>query len=148
MPGAHPSFFPPTGERHVRLYRPPDHEAQHRSDHPRHGNRDGTDGHYSGQEAGSFDSPPSDRVDAGSLSGGAAGQAGTGPDAGQDAVNLPPDAGHRATIDQRTGAVHGNGAGAGGKQAGEDFDNDTGGANAPRSPCPTRRVRGRDGGAV
>ena len=32
--------------------------------------------------------------------------------------------GHRASIDRKTGEVHGSGAGAGGGNPGEDYDND------------------------
>lgn len=38
--------------------------------------------------------------------------------------DLPPDNGRRASVDPVTGEVHGSGAGAGGGQPGEDFDND------------------------
>ncbi len=36
--------------------------------------------------------------------------------------DLPPDNGARASLDERTGAVHGAGIGAGGGQEGEDMD--------------------------
>jgi hypothetical protein len=39
-----------------------------------------------------------------------------------DGRDLPPDAGHRAHVDPATGEVHGSGAGTGGGNAGEDFD--------------------------
>lgn len=42
---------------------------------------------------------------------------------------IPPDAGARGWIDQRTGEVHGSGVGAGGGQSGEDFDSDIAGSN-------------------
>ena len=35
---------------------------------------------------------------------------------------IPPDNGHRASVDAGTGEVHGSGAGAGGGNPGEDFD--------------------------
>ncbi|MFZ3482496.1 hypothetical protein [Sphingomonas sp. 3-13AW] len=41
-----------------------------------------------------------------------------------DAVDIPPENGRRAWIDQKTGQVHGSGAGAGGGNPGEDFDSD------------------------
>lgn len=40
---------------------------------------------------------------------------------------LPPDNGRRASFDPATGEVHGSGAGAGGGNPGEDFDDDAGG---------------------
>lgn len=40
----------------------------------------------------------------------------------EDGRDLPADAGHRASVDARTGEVHGSGAGAGGGNPGEDFD--------------------------
>ncbi|MBM7406298.1 MULTISPECIES: hypothetical protein [Sphingomonas] len=48
---------------------------------------------------------------------------------GQD---LPPDNGSRAWINQKTGEVHGSGAGAGGGNPGEDYDSDRqGGSGYP-----------------
>ena len=41
-----------------------------------------------------------------------------------DGRDVPPDSGRRASIDEATGEVHGSGAGAGGGQPGEDFDQD------------------------
>lgn len=38
--------------------------------------------------------------------------------------NIPPENGRRAFFDPETGAVHGSGAGAGGGNPGEDFDDD------------------------
>jgi len=38
--------------------------------------------------------------------------------------DIPPDNGTRASYDPQTGAVHGSGAGAGGGNPGEDFDDD------------------------
>lgn len=43
---------------------------------------------------------------------------------GTDHPDLGPDNGRRASIDPRTGEVHGAGVGAGGGQPGEDFDSD------------------------
>ena len=37
---------------------------------------------------------------------------------------MPPDNGRRAFFDQKTGTVHGSGAGAGGGNPGEDFASD------------------------
>lgn len=39
-----------------------------------------------------------------------------------DGRDLPPDTGHRASVDPRTGEVRGSGAGAGGGNPGEDLD--------------------------
>lgn len=38
--------------------------------------------------------------------------------------DLPPENGKRARVDPATGEVHGAGSGAGGGNAGEDFDSD------------------------
>lgn len=42
-------------------------------------------------------------------------------------ANIPPDNGTRGSFDPRTGEVRGSGAGAGGGNAGEDFDTATSG---------------------
>ncbi len=42
-----------------------------------------------------------------------------------DTRDIPPENGKRASIDRRTGEVHGSGVGAGGGSPGEDFDSDT-----------------------
>ena len=55
--------------------------------------------------------------------------------------DLPPDGGRRPSIDEH-GQVHGSGAGAGGGQPGEDFDDDAAsgdgypltGGDAPPTP--------------
>ncbi|MGY4397223.1 hypothetical protein ACVWZA_002417 [Sphingomonas sp. UYAg733] len=39
--------------------------------------------------------------------------------------DIPPENGKRASIDSRTGEVHGSGVGAGGGSPGEDYDSDT-----------------------
>lgn len=54
--------------------------------------------------------------------------------------NLPPENGKRASIDSKTGAVHGSGVGAGGGSPGEDFDNDSA---AGDGTLPTTRNRSR-----
>jgi hypothetical protein len=52
--------------------------------------------------------------------------------AADEHADLPPDNGSRAWIDQKTGEVHGSGAGAGGGNPGEDFDSDRqGGSGYP-----------------
>lgn len=45
--------------------------------------------------------------------------------AAPDDDRLPPDNGRRAFFDEKTGAVHGSGAGAGGGNPGEDFASDS-----------------------
>ncbi len=47
------------------------------------------------------------------------------PVADPDGRDIPPDNGRRGWIDPATGEVHGSGAGAGGGNAGEDFDDET-----------------------
>ena len=47
------------------------------------------------------------------------------PDRNTPDQDLPPDAGHRASFDPKTGEVHGSGAGAGGGNPGEDYDSDS-----------------------
>lgn len=42
-----------------------------------------------------------------------------------DGRDIPPEAGKRAYIDNKTGEVHGSGSSAGGGNAGEDIDLDT-----------------------
>jgi len=96
---------------------------------PQTGNNHGEADGYSGQEPGTYASPTPTEADAGAVRGGMPADRGSGPGAGQDASDIPPEAGHRATVDQRTGEVHGSGAGAGGGRAGEDLDDDTGGSN-------------------
>jgi hypothetical protein len=49
---------------------------------------------------------------------------GTAARGGEEGADLPPDNGSRAWINQKTGEVHGSGAGAGGGNPGEDFDSD------------------------
>jgi len=100
---------------------------------PQVGNTHGEADGYSGQEPGTFDNPTPAHADAGAVRGGMPAGRSTGAGAGQEAGNIPPEAGHRATVDQRTGEVHGSGAGAGGNAAGEDPDHDSsGGSNTNR----------------
>lgn len=47
-----------------------------------------------------------------------------GADEPADGRDIPPEAGKRAYIDNKTGEVHGSGSGAGGGNAGEDIDLD------------------------
>ena len=42
-----------------------------------------------------------------------------------DESAIPPDNGRRASVDPKTGEVHGSGAGAGGGNPGEDFASDS-----------------------
>ena len=44
--------------------------------------------------------------------------------------DLPREAGKRASIDPRSGEVHGSGSGAGGGNPGEDYDSDTAAGDA------------------
>lgn len=48
-----------------------------------------------------------------------------GADESADGRDIPPEAGKRAYIDNKTGEVHGSGSGAGGGNPGEDIDLDT-----------------------
>ncbi len=52
-----------------------------------------------------------------------------------DTRDIPPDNGRRASVDAKTGEVHGSGAGAGGGNPGEDLDGDQhgGGEMMPRA---------------
>jgi hypothetical protein len=49
--------------------------------------------------------------------------------AGEDDPALPPENGRRASFDPATGEVHGSGAGAGGGNPGEDFEDDRAGGD-------------------
>lgn len=46
--------------------------------------------------------------------------------------DIPLENGRRATVDPKTGEVHGSGMGAGGGSPGEDFDDETSGGEAIR----------------
>lgn len=71
-------------------------------------------------------------------------------------ANIPPENGKRASIDPRTGEVHGSGAGAGGGNPGEDYDSDSaagdgavpsasnGRDNAPSGGQPVEKVEDRE----
>jgi hypothetical protein len=48
-----------------------------------------------------------------------------GADEAADGRDIPPEAGKRAYIDNKTGEVHGSGSSAGGGNPGEDIDLDT-----------------------
>lgn len=95
------------------------------------GNEAGTKGHRFGNEYDSHEHRLPDKVGVGT-SGSGHGDGGVGIDpASANAAPgeaIPPEDGRRAWIDQKTGAVHGSGAGAGGGQPGEDFDSDAGGS--------------------
>ncbi|TKD51554.1 hypothetical protein [Sphingomonas baiyangensis] len=81
---------------------------------------------YSGQEHGSVDQRDADHPRKPVLTGHE--HAITGAVAsGVDLRGLPGNAGRRSALEQRTGEVHGSGAGAGGGNPGEDYDSDTGG---------------------
>ncbi|QNA85218.1 hypothetical protein G4G27_15335 [Sphingomonas sp. So64.6b] len=59
--------------------------------------------------------------------------------------DIPPENGKRASIDSRTGEVHGSGMGAGGGSPGEDYDSDTATGDGqlpqpdPKTPDPNTR---------
>jgi hypothetical protein len=97
------------------------------------GNEEGSKGHRFGNEYDSHEHRQPDKVGVGTAgSGHADGGVGIEPlretSAEDDAI--PPENGARGWVDQKTGAVHGSGSGAGGGQPGEDFDSDSGGENA------------------
>jgi len=59
---------------------------------------------------------------------------------------FPPENGRRAYFDQRTGEVHGSGAGAGGGNPGEDFASDpAAGDGFPQTGRGSAPRRGADG---
>ncbi|MEG3163410.1 hypothetical protein U1701_02270 [Sphingomonas sp. PB2P19] len=89
------------------------------------GNELGTEGGYSGQEYDSQSKAPARYVEVGASRGDRpADPAAANAQPGQD---IPPDAGRRAYIDEKTGEVHGSGVGAGGGTGTEDYDHDTSG---------------------
>ena len=51
----------------------------------------------------------------------------------EENADIPPEAGHRRTI-APNGEVHGSGAGAGGGNPGEDYDNDEHGGDRRGEP--------------
>jgi hypothetical protein len=99
---------------------------------PQQGNAHGTNDGYSGQEAGSFESPDPLRVDASAARGGTAAAPAPTHDDGE---SIPDEAGTRAWIDQTSGEVHGSGAGAGGGAAGEDYDSHSPGGTGQLPPA-------------
>lgn len=99
------------------------------------GNEDGTKGGRFGNEYDSHQHRSPDKVGVGTAgSGHADGGVGIDPGGATSAPGeaIPPADGARGWVDQKTGAVHGSGSGAGGGQPGEDFDTDTGGDNVDR----------------
>ena len=87
------------------------------------GNDDGTAGHYSGQEYDSFQKDQPRNVEVGvTRDNREADVAAPNRAPGED---IPPDAGRRAYVDEKTGEVHGSGVGAGGGNPTEDYDGDT-----------------------
>ena len=92
------------------------------------GNPRGTKGHHFGNEYDSHEHRSPDLVRVGQGDGGVAADPLRDTHAPGEAI--PPEAGARAWVDQRTGEVHGAGSGAGGGQPGEDYDQDAGGDNA------------------
>jgi hypothetical protein len=57
---------------------------------------------------------------------------------------LPPDNGQRAFFDEKTGAVHGSGAGAGGGNPGEDFASDAAAGDGYPQTGRGSRSNGKD----
>ena len=89
------------------------------------GNDRGTEGHYSGEEYDSYDKATPRYVEVGvSRHNQSAHSAGRNAARGE---NIPPEAGRRAYVDEKTGEVHGSGASAGGGNAMEDYDASTAG---------------------
>jgi hypothetical protein len=106
------------------------------------GNEAGTKGGHFGNEYDSHEHRTPRRVGVGTAgSGQPEGGAGIDPLTATHAPGeaIPPNDGARGWVDQKTGAVHGSGAGAGGGQPGEDFDADASGGSdgAERSHRPT-----------
>lgn len=100
------------------------------------GNMAGDKGHRYGNEYDSHRHEAPDTVRVGADDGGtAADAAGASRIAGEA---IPREDGRRAHVDQRTGAVHGSGAGAGGGQPGEDFDDDAAGGSGSEGPAVTQ----------
>jgi hypothetical protein len=91
------------------------------SDPKLRGNDRGTEGHYSGQEYDSYAKEQPRHVEVGASRNDRAADPAT-PNAGPG-EDIPRDAGNRASIDEKTGEVHGSGAGAGT----EDYDPDSSG---------------------
>ncbi len=81
-----------------------------------HGNKTGTVGHYSGEEYDSYQKEQPRHVEVGVSRGNRKANT-TG-----SSQTTPLDAGHRAYIDEKTGEVHGSGAGAGSGTPGENYD--------------------------
>lgn len=106
---------------------PPTHDDQQEV----RGNEDGLRGHHFGNEYDSHDHRTPGKVGVGTEgSGHGDGGVGIEPGRGNDEASeaIPAQAGTRGWIDQKTGAVHGSGSGAGGGQPVEDFDSDAGGS--------------------
>lgn len=98
------------------------------------GNEHGSKGHHFGNEYDSHEHRRPDKVGVGTEgSGHGDGGVGIEPLDSSSAEHeaIPPEDGKRGWIDQKTGAVHGSGSGAGGGQPGEDFSADVGGSEGP-----------------
>jgi hypothetical protein len=61
-------------------------------------------------------------------------------------ANIPPENGKRASIDPRSGEVHGSGAGAGGGNPGEDYDSDSAAGDGAFPSIPSARDHAPAGG--
>jgi hypothetical protein len=90
-----------------------------------HGNRRGEKGGYYGIEYDTQEHRQPQRVGVGQRDAGMA----VDPVETGEHPELPEDAGRRAHVDQRTGAVHGSGASAGGGTEGDDIDQDRAGGS-------------------
>jgi hypothetical protein len=88
-----------------------------------HGNEDGTRGHYSGEEYDSSEKSNPRNVEVGASRDNR--EADVAIPNGQPGEDIPSEAGKRAYIDEKTGEVHGSGAGAGGGNPIEDYDTHT-----------------------
>lgn len=87
------------------------------------GNMAGTKGSFYGNEADSHDARRPRHVHVGHDDGGTA--AHPDPVSPAPEADIPDDAGRRAYVDQKTGAVRGAGAGAGGGHPGDEIDGAT-----------------------
>ncbi|MEG3085678.1 hypothetical protein U1707_18720 [Sphingomonas sp. PB2P12] len=95
------------------------------------GNEDGTEGHYSGEEYDSYQKKQPRNVEVGASRGNRKANVLASNAAADESI--PADAGRRAYIDEKTGEVHGSGAGAGGGNPTEDYGaNSTGGGGEVR----------------
>ena len=101
-------------------------------------NKDGTEGHYSGEEYDSYEKAQPRNVEVGASRGNR--EANILASNAAPGESIPTDAGRRAYIDEKTGEVHGSGSGAGGGNPTEDYGaNTTGGGGEVREAQSPRR---------